>query len=50
MYWRTALVLLTLWIVGFGVFRINRPLMHVVLAFAVITFLWHVRVGGGNPI
>jgi hypothetical protein len=50
MYWRTALVLFALWILGFGVFQITRPLIHVVLVLAVITFIWHMWVGNGNPI
>jgi hypothetical protein len=50
MYWKTALTLFALWLLGFGVFRIARPEMHLVLVLAVITFLWHVRVGNGSAL
>jgi hypothetical protein len=50
MYWKTALILFALWLLGFGAFRITSPMIHLVLVLALITFLWHVRVGNGNAL
>ena len=50
MYWRTAVTLLALWIVGICTFGVAHPAIHIFGVFAVVAFVWHVRVGGGNPI
>jgi Family of unknown function (DUF5670) len=50
MYWRIALALFVLWIVGVGVFGLAHPAVHVILVLAVVMFAWYIRVGDGNPI
>jgi hypothetical protein len=50
MYWKTALALLVLWILGFVVLRAPGPWIHILLAGAVILLLWHLRVGDRNPL
>jgi len=45
MWWTIALVLLILWILGFGVFHVAGGLVHILLALAVGVILVRLLTG-----
>jgi hypothetical protein len=45
MFLTIAVILLILWALGFFVFAIGSGLIHIVLAIALIAFIWHFLKG-----
>ena len=45
MLWTLALILLVLWLLGFGVFHVAGALIHILLVAAVIVVLYRVITG-----
>jgi len=45
MIWTIVVVLLILWILGFGVFHVAGGLIHLLLVVAVIVILWRLITG-----
>ena len=45
MFWKIALVLFILWILGFGVFHVAGALIHLLLVVAVIALVYHLITG-----
>lgn len=41
-----ALVLLVLWFLGFLAFHVSSAAIHMILALAIIVFIWHLVAGG----
>ena len=40
-----ALVLLVLWFLGFLAFHLTSAAIHVILALAIVMFIWHLLSG-----
>ena len=45
-----ALVLLVLWFLGFLAFHVTSAAIHIILAIAVIMFIWHLVAGRRTPV
>ena len=45
MIWTIAVILLILWVLGFGVFHVAGGLIHLLLVIAVIVILWRLITG-----
>ncbi len=46
-----GIVLLVLWFLGFLAFHVASAAIHVLLAIAIIMFIWHfVRRAAGGPV
>ncbi len=45
MFWKIALLLFILWILGFVVFHVAGALIHLLLIVAVIAFVYHLIAG-----
>lgn len=45
MFLAIAIVLLVLWMLGFGVFHVAGGLIHILIVIAVIALVWHFVAG-----
>jgi len=45
MFWKLALALFILWILGFVVFHVAGALIHLLLVLAVIAFVYYLITG-----
>lgn len=45
MLWTIAVILLVLWLLGFGVFHVAGGLIHLLLVLAVIAVIWQLVTG-----
>ena len=45
MIWTIVVILLILWLLGFGVFHVAGGLIHLLLVIAVIVILWRLITG-----